>query len=344
MSNMNKKSKTLENDIDISSYLYIVKAVAIVSVVSAHTSPVPDNTGTFNFLCSRILNSLGTMGVPVFFLLAGFFFEKNTRKWKEFWKNKLVTIIVPWICCATILWLYVVIRKGGIEFESWFWFVYGRTSTMYHLKVLVELYIILFFLKQYKWFLYIFIGLSGASILLSGWSENILNVWFGNVYCNLFNWIGYFGIGILIQRRKLLIKLVYWAERLVGIWILLYVMTSWLHYSQGWSWTYWSKFALLNIFLQCAICFGIASVLMRTKRFSKCLIEVGKNSFSIYLTHQLIVGVIVYITNIVEIGIVTLARPFITIILWNIGMGGAIYVVKRYFPRMKKCFMVLGLR
>ena len=119
------KNGRMEKDIDISGYMYIVKAVAIVSVVSAHTSSVPDNTGTITFLCSRILNSLGTMGVPIFFLLAGFFFEKNTRKWKEFWKNKLVTIIVPWICCATILWLYVVIRKGGIGFESWFCFVFG---------------------------------------------------------------------------------------------------------------------------------------------------------------------------------------------------------------------------
>ena len=123
---MNTNSKDKGN-----IYIYILKAIAIFSVVCAHSTPLMDSNSKINVFSSQMLDYLGTFGVPVFFCISGYLFAGNTRTWGEFWKRKVFTLFIPWICCETLLWLYVVLRKGGISITAWLLFLLGYHHTTY---------------------------------------------------------------------------------------------------------------------------------------------------------------------------------------------------------------------
>ena len=85
---------------------------------------------------------LGTFGVPIFFSISGYSVAGNTRNWGDFWKRKVTTLFWPWICCETLLWFYVVLRKGGISIAAWLLFLLGYHHTTYYLTILVLFYVI----------------------------------------------------------------------------------------------------------------------------------------------------------------------------------------------------------
>lgn len=57
---------TLNKELSVSKVMYIVRAIAIISVICAHSSFVTSNSlwATFN---SRLLLLIGLVGVPIFF-------------------------------------------------------------------------------------------------------------------------------------------------------------------------------------------------------------------------------------------------------------------------------------
>ena len=96
---MSTNSKEKRNN-----YIYILKALAIFSVICAHSTPLVDGSTKWNVLSSQLLDYLGTFGVPIFFSISGYLFAGNTRNWGDFWKRKVTTLFWPWICCETLLW------------------------------------------------------------------------------------------------------------------------------------------------------------------------------------------------------------------------------------------------
>lgn len=60
-SGMNTNSKEKRNN-----YIYILKALAIFSVICAHSTPLIDGSNKWNVLSSQLLDYLGTFGVPIF--------------------------------------------------------------------------------------------------------------------------------------------------------------------------------------------------------------------------------------------------------------------------------------
>lgn len=130
-------------------FIYCLKALAIFSVVCAHSSVSP-NGNPANVAVSKILNGIGVIGVPLFFLSAGYLFNRNTQNFKDFWLKKIRTIFIPWFFCETIVWFYVVLRKGGLDILSWLKWLIGFGHSTYYLTMLIFLYIIFFKVKGYK--------------------------------------------------------------------------------------------------------------------------------------------------------------------------------------------------
>lgn len=58
---MSTNSKEKRNN-----YIYILKALAIFSVICAHSTPLVDGSTKWNVLSSQLLDYLGTFGVPIF--------------------------------------------------------------------------------------------------------------------------------------------------------------------------------------------------------------------------------------------------------------------------------------
>ena len=115
----------------------------------------------------------------------------------------MTTLFLPWICCETLLWFYVVLRKGGISIDAWLLFLLGYHHTTYYLTILVLFYVIYWKIRKPS-VIWMLNAVSTISILETGWNVGIfhqLNVILDSYYLNPFNWMLFFGIGLLMCRN-----------------------------------------------------------------------------------------------------------------------------------------------
>ena len=305
---------------DDKNLFYILKGLAIFSVVCAHSTPITENADKISVVISEFLNYLGTMGVPIFFLVSGFLFDRNKRSLGAFWKRKLTTVVLPWIFCETMLWLYVVLRKGGITLKAWGLFVIGYEHTTYYLTVLMVLYVIFWFLK-YDWQLYFVMAVSVISMICVGWDTgiNVINTWTGTFYLNPLNWCAFFIIGMLLNRKETLQERYMKQARFTPLWIVASVGYFVLCMIMEQDIYYFSKYAvvahIVNILLLCSLAKCIANS-KRKERF----ITLGKYSFTIYLLHQFVAGIVVALSNRLNIFVGIMIRPFVIIAIVMLGI------------------------
>lgn len=327
------------------SYIYAMKGLAIFCVVCAHAAPVPEGTNTWNCLASDFLNYMGTMGVPIFYLLSGYLFERNKKKFGEFWRGKVSTVFVPWIFCGTLLWLYVVLRTDGITFKSWLLVILGYQQITYYMTVLIIMYVLFWGAKK-EWEIIGLILFSVFSTLCSGWDFGItiVNRWTGTFYLNPLNWMAFFALGMLISRKNCLMNLAEKLEKVTPCTIL----TSILYFTVmkvvgGGVPSYFSKYALIGHIINLSLILGLAGKILKIPKNAKnAVIYVGKISFSIYLLHLLFVtGVLNKITNYFDIFVITLMRPFAIIFIVSIMVWLVEKVCERRFRFVK---ILIGLR
>lgn len=300
-------------------YILVLKCVAIFCVVCAHLYPVPSQTGEMNRLVSDILNYMGTMGVPVFFVISGFLFAGNKLNWYDFWKKRIKTLFLPWIFCYTLLYFYVSLRKPGTI--SYFSMLLGYQSSAYYLTVLIMMYII-FWKGHASAFIYALMAASLLSIVSTGWGFGVyrLNIVFGTYFLNPLNWALFFGIGMLLRKnKKKLFELVDIGYCLPLLWFLSCAYFLVLRMMNE-PVFYFSKYAILGHMINVSMLFGIARIFAYSA--NPIFAEIGTYSFPIYLTHQLLAGAIIMITNLCANPICTAIRPFLVI-------GIALFGIKR---------------
>lgn len=316
-----------------SQFLYLLKAFAIFSVVCAHTAVEPENSSTGIHLVVRMLSAIGTMGVPLFFIISGYLYYDNQRGIKDFVLRKCRTIIIPWIFCETIVWLYVVLRKGGITFFAWSKFILGVYHSTYYLTVLMMLYILFWRLKRYEAVLIGSVVISGVCIFCLGWNMSFAvkwSEWTINSYLNIFNWIIYFALGMLLNKRKYMSILAEFSKKVLPVSLLLLLIDFAFHYYYVLPWTYFSKYALINISSQILVVMGICCWL-RGKRV-EALVELGKYSYTIYLLHELGAGGVVWLTAKLGNILLIIVRPIIVILLVLFG----IMIIQRLCKKFEK--------
>lgn len=303
---------------DERKYIYLLKFFAIFSVVCAHSATLPSNFSNSNQIVGRILSCIGVLGVPIFFIVSGYLFCKNKKPFGEFLKGKIPTIIIPWVFCETIVWLYEVLRKGGISLASWGSFLIGIDHSTYYLTILVLFFILYFNFYKSNIFLFSTIVISVMSIVMTSFDLDEYNTATITPYLNPLNWMLYFSLGILVYKYKLLERIAIFARKIIVISSAALVLDVFLHIKFDLTFSYWSSFAIVNILISLFVIFGLASILLDRKAF--LLVSIGRLSFSIYLLHELIVGLIIYLSSKYDIWVGTLARPFIVILLVTTGI------------------------
>lgn len=107
---MSKKSNTL----------YIIRAFAILSVILAHmpfteAHPVAE--------CIR--NTLGQIGVAVFFTVSGYFYKRKKGDTASFWKKKAKGIIIPWLLFAVLTYAFSCVLNRSFSPISLVKWVFG---------------------------------------------------------------------------------------------------------------------------------------------------------------------------------------------------------------------------
>lgn len=333
---MNINSRKKRNN-----YIYILKALAIFSVICAHSTPLAVDSSKCNVISSKVLDYLGTFGVPIFFCISGYLFAGNTRTWGDFWKRKVITLFLPWVCCETLLWLYVVLRKGGISIVAWLLFFLGYHHTTYYLTILVLFYVIYWKIRKLGviWTLNV---VSIISMLETGWNVGVfhqLNVILNSYYLNPFNWMLFFGIGLLIQREQQKV-----VQCFGGRWGVLCVCGSMayfiIHVYLGLEMYYFSRYALIGNLLNLGTVVYLGQKLSNRKK-KELLLKIGEWSFSIYLLHQFVAGIVVAITNHWDFFILTLCRPWIILIITT----GVVMTIDNIFrEKLSWVRTIIGIR
>lgn len=296
-----------------SKIIYILKAFAIISVVCAHISVVPDYFSPQSIYVNNILNEIGAIGVGLFFFLAGYLFaKKNTDdKFSIFMKKKIKTLGIPWVVSATLVYLYVSLRKGG-SLLGWILSLIGYMSSYWYLTVLFILYMAFFFVKKQQKGNIIALLLMLASVvsvflrMIGIIESNALGV-----YLNVFNWSIFFALGYLnCTKNSVLYKsnkyvMLILAVATIGIIFLFPILEI----------KKFSYFSYLYIPIEIAIIY-ISIQIAYAISAAKCRILklLGMLSFSIYLYNELLwAGLIVNLGNKIDFWPLLLIRPILVL-------------------------------
>lgn len=264
-----------------SDCLFVIKAFAILSVVTAHmpfTSSFP--------LSENVRNTLGQIGVAIFFILSGFFFKREKGDSKRFWLKKAKTIVLPWVICGIGTFAFSIVLNRGksnyfISAAEW---ILGVGTWYWYITVLLVLFALFKFLENDA-LLYIAIALTAVSVILSSFGKVPYNTVF-NPYLNIFNWTGFFATGILINKHNILKKLINLPAAVISIAVLAFsaILTVRLPEVKA----YINFYSILVEFSGFVLFLNISYLLSNV-----CLLQdIGKKSYLIYLIHMQIAGII----------------------------------------------------
>lgn len=297
-----------------SKIIYILKAFAIISVVCAHISIVPDAFTKESIFVCTLLNEVGAIGVGVFFCVSGYLFALGKKDtFSYFFIKKLKTIGIPWLISASLVYLYVAIRKGG-SLQGWLLSVIGYMSSFWYLTVLFMLYLIYFFVRKVKHdiLLAIMLGIfSIISVLLR--AVGIIEQDSLGVYLNVFNWSIFFSLGYLLSKvekskllklfdQKITIEMTIISSIII---ILLPALEE-----NKFSYFYFGYIPVEVIIIWS--CIGWANIF--SNKDCKKLQLVGKMSFAIYLYNELLwAGLIVNIGNRFDFWPLLFVRPVVVL-------------------------------
>lgn len=269
-----------------SNSLYIVKAIAIFSVIAAH----------FTFSNPSLLivgKILGTIGMPVFMIIAGLFFDSDLS-WEIIVSKKIQRLVIPWIIWSVITYLlHWISNRSSLSIVGLLAWAFGYKTWLYFVPVLLFC-MVTFRILHYRGFLYISLGLTVVScgLVIAGVFHS--NEWLTN-YQNPLNWIGFFGFGQLLRLKGFLQKsprdLGYKRNQLVIvglITVLLYVAYYWMVDKQFIDVSYWNYISIP--FELCAAAF-VYLFSCNVNRLT-VLVEIGKKTYPIYFIHmQIGIGV-----------------------------------------------------
>lgn len=303
-------------------YITVLKVFATISIVAAHSGYLSTNANVFNNMFSWILSQIGSIGVGIFFIISGYLFGKKRYTIKGFFKRKVVTIILPWVFTGTFVYFYVALRKGGISISAWMGFIVGTSYHLYFLTVLMLFYILFFVIKDNRWFINCFIVVGVVSILLTANG----NLGILNPYLNIFNFIAYFSVGFLFAKKNCFASFALMCSRKKYIFLIIYllelILIKTFHVSSGYFG--YATIIIQPIAVMMIFGFGTNNIL-----YKKIIMLIGKYSFSIYLLHLPVAGIVIFFFNKFDLWLLTLFRPLIIILLTGILIIGYMKVIRK---------------
>ncbi len=316
-----------------------IKGISIFSVICAHCNAVYTDY-TIAKIGSLLLQNIGNIGVIIFFIMSGSLAWWGKSSKDKFIKKKIKNIGIPWLLSGTAVFLYVYLRKPPLTLNGWLNFIIGNGSYLYYLSILMMLYII---------FAYLPFMTSISTLVICQIITAVSTLWFYslgaiNPYLNLFNWIGYFALGVLIRKNTLYVdKILILVEKYRFILYLIYVIALIYQYINGNGGSYFGgcNVIICWIGVLCVITMGIR-INKKKNILSKIIYALGENTLFIYLWHMPIAGIIARIMVGSRLEYFVLCRPVIVCGIILIVMKIITVIIKRY--SLEKYTYVIGFR
>lgn len=310
------------------SYIWIIKGIAVIAIVSCHCLTVTMEYGRVNAISVGFYEIWQGLGVPVFFFLAGYLFHRNAG-FLEFWKRKLTTLFVPWLVTGSLVYLYIVLRKGGASFLGWVLYLIGSNTYLYFLTNLVFFFLFAWIVKNRKLSGLLALVLYTIYLVLPVLSDiRIIGIPFHFVGMCMFL-LGYhmqekpvrFANKRLRSFLTIVVTILYFGPRIAGHYGISVPVLSCIHVPIG-----------------AAMILLLGEAVYRSGRKS-ILESLGRYSFAVYLLHMPFAGIIANLFNRhIAFVFLTWARPLIVVGLTM----GAIMLFKKLVP--KKYQFLIGIR
>lgn len=305
----------------------VAKGLAIISVVCAHCNGVYITAG-LPWIGSLILQHIGTFGVLVFFFISGMLYQPGGGTTGLHPLKRIRKLALPWLFSGTMVYLYVYLRKPPVSLSGYATFLLGDGSYLYYLTMLVCMYLVFAWpVMHSKPVLYACIVITACV------SVFVLNIPSLTPYLNLFNWIGYFSLGILCGQNRdgferVFARLTRW-QGLVHAFTVTLITVMVL---QGRAGSYWGGIRAV------AAWSGALSILLLSRRLVRVrlLQWLGEDSLFIYLWHMPVASIIANLMNRGFLVHFVLFRPILVLAIMSV----ALYVAQK----LKRCQRLLGVR
>lgn len=271
-------------------------------------------------------------GVVTFFALSGFFYHREKGDRKVFWNKKLKYLIVPWLIFSTLIYIYGLFGSNTFSVLGYVKYVLGYGSSYYYLTVLIIFLAVFKFFYKNDYILYLCMIINVAAIVFRSY-YSIQIIPFVTDYLNIFNWVGFFALGVYIRKYRLDRKLL---NKTLPLYICVIIFIFDCYIIQKIEiYTYFHIFSLQYEFVFLVIMFYLGHNLLNLGVLSRFLIFCGKNTLFIYLTHMPIVQAITSRTP--DCMAKYIFSPFFSLVL----MAAITYAIKIAAEKMPPCSRLL---
>lgn len=270
---------------EFTSYL---KFWAVVSIVAAHVYIENDTTLVLNYI-KVFLNYFGSIGVGLFFIVAGFLWGKKGVN-----INKSIDrLVLPWLISGSCIFFYVYIRKADLSFDifnSYFSYILGQGSYLYYMTVYFA-FMLSIRIWGNKYSILIF---SLSSFVYYAFQVPVFHIYLGlHEHLNPLLWFPYIYLGMYIESILSFIKRFNKHAVMIFMVVALLIFYQLFEYETSNHIGYLSMFRVFFTFC----CFLFLSYLNSNVNFSDSFNLLGKQSLFIYLWHMPFVGILNFVAN-----------------------------------------------
>ncbi len=265
-----------------SKFIDAMRFIAILMVAAAHTMPDAAISG-------GIMEILACGGVAVFFFLSGYLFHSLKHRFFEFLMKTVKKLLIPWVLTGTAVYLYTAARHGDIAFGDYLQFIIGLDSYLWYMSITVILYAVFYFAERNAAIFWVMPLFSVCHYLAFPYMYPFLASHL-LLYANFAQWVWIFWAGALLRKYSSLQQLEKSCKRYWYLISLMYLTMTIYLVASNTQFAYWSSIYPVYAVLFVLVSTVIANVIMqyRTVRY------IGRVSFSIYLLHMPIAGMLAY--------------------------------------------------
>lgn len=276
--------------------LYVCKVFALISIITAHTE-MNISDGLLLLLKQRF----AAIGVIVFIIMSGYFYEgKKYGGFKRMLQHKGITVCIPWFVFGSISYIWGQIHGitiPEIDLAEMLCFILGYKSYLYYLTILLLCFV--FFYNTNKYVLYLAVIINAISLFMTSYGllDSVIHYLGITHYLNIFNWCGFFSFGIICRNKNYMNRAISWIRNnqwksiiTICLYPLIVIITAIVIENDAAG--YFSKTgAILELY-------GAAVVLIISSQKSfhrKMVFKIAAYSFTIYLTHTMILSLLMYL-------------------------------------------------
>lgn len=302
--------------------IQVLRGIAIIAVVMIHTCP----DGLWQVFCRPFIN----FAVALFLFLSGYLTNIDNSNWNEFYKKRIIRVIIPYIIW-TLLYTTIGFIGNGIELYKYAINLLSTKSaaTLYYIFIYIEFTILTPFIgklakSKYSWLGFL---ISPIFVIIKYYwlfSNIVPNKFISALYdiC-CFGWFSFYYLGLLFGNN--LIKKQFNINRL----LLLYGLSIILQIFEGYAWfmlgeTGCGTQLILSSILTSSIFILISYWYINNDNINlnnKLLIIIGDCSFGIYISHILVIKVLYKLPFFLQIpfGLNSIIVLFLTLFFVLIG-------------------------